>query len=297
MRNFIRGISPKFLLNFYRNKKKKTNFKNLKNQRDKGDVVSESQLVADLKNAGIKSDDTLLVHSSLSKIGFVENGPKTVVDALLKVIGDNGNLLMPNSPNAGMQLDYIKKNKVFDVLNAPSKLGIISEYFRKLPNAIRSAHPTEPVSCIGEKSDYFVGEHFGEITPYTQNSPFYKVSEQGGKILYLGVTLDNAGTNLHTLEDAVDDFKYPVYFNEIFEVNVKLATGEIKKMKTKVHNPDQSSKRKCDELIPLFKERGVLKEVTIGNAKSLLINAKPFLELMIEEYQKSGVTMYTPSGE
>ena len=72
MRNFIRGISPKFLLNFYRNKKKKTNFKNLKNQRDKGDVVSESQLVADLKNAGIKSDDTLLVHSSLSKIGFVK---------------------------------------------------------------------------------------------------------------------------------------------------------------------------------------------------------------------------------
>jgi len=204
---------------------------------------------------------------------------------------------MPNSPNAGMQLDYIRELDVFDVNNAPSKLGAISEYFRKLPNSIRSAHPTEPVSCIGEKSDYFVGEHFGELTPYTHKSPFYRVSEQGGKILYIGVTLDNAGTNLHTLEDEIDDFKYPVYYDEIFEIDVKLVSGEIKKMKTKVHNPEQSAKRKCDELIPVFKERGVLKEVTIGNAKSLIVEAKPFLELMIEEYQKSGVTMYTPKGE
>ena len=297
MRNFIRSISPEFLLKLYREKKKASHFKSLENQRDKGEAVSESQLIEDLKNVGIKSDDVLLVHSSLSKIGFVENGPKTVVDALFKVIGDNGHLLMPNSPNSGMQLEYIRELELFDVLKTPSKLGSISEYFRKLPNVVRSAHPTEPVSYAGNNSDYFVGEHFGELTPYTKKSPFYRVSEQEGKILYLGVTLDNAGTNLHTLEDSVDNFKYPVYFDEIFEVNVKLASGEIKKMNTRVHNPSQSNKRRCDELIPLFIERGVMKEVTIGNAKSLLVEAKPFLELMIDAYEKSGVTMYTPSGE
>ena len=40
----------------------------------------------------------LLVHSSMSAIGYVAGGPKTVVDALREVIGPNPNLLMPTSP-------------------------------------------------------------------------------------------------------------------------------------------------------------------------------------------------------
>ena len=67
-------------------------------------------------------------------------------------------------------------------------------------------------------------------------------------------------------------------------------------METYVHNPEQSKKRKCDELIPMFKKHGVLKNVTIGNANCLLLDAKKMFELMIDEYNSNGVTMYTPAG-
>lgn len=296
MRNFIRKATPQFLLNFYRKSKKKAKEAELLKDKEAGKIITKNQLVAEFRAIGIKEGDDLLVHSSLSKIGFVENGPKDVVEALLEVVGNKGNVLMPNSPNAEYQLEYIRNLDCFDVSNAKSKLGAISEYFRLLPIAIRSVHPTEPVSCIGPDAEYFTQEHFGELTPYTSKSPFFRISEKGGKILYLGVSFDNAGTNLHTLEDALAEFKFPVYFPEVFEVKVRLKNGLETTMKTKVHNPEQSKKRKCDGLIPLFEKEGVLEHVKIGKAKCLLVDAKGMLDVMIEQYEKNGVTMYTPEG-
>ena len=296
MRNILRAVMPSFLLTFYRSCKKKSKRKQLLASKSKGEIITKSELIREFQSIGIQEGDVLLVHSSLSAIGYVENGPKDVVEALLHVVGERGHLLMPNSPNASFQLDYIRQLEVFDVLESRSTLGAISEYFRKLPNAVRSAHPTEPVSCVGPDAAWFVGEHFGRLTPYDEFSPFSRVAQRKGKILYLGVTLANAGTNLHTLEDAVDDFPYPVYFPEEFQVNVKFADDSILPMKTFVHNPEQSKKRKCDDLIPLFIQEGVAKKVLIGNASSLLFDAEGMLKTMLEEYKKRGVTMYTPKG-
>lgn len=287
---------PSKFLNWYRLSRKKAKASKLQKDKEKGKAYSKKYLVRQFRKIGIKPGDTLLVHSSLSNIGYVENGAKDVVDALMEVVGENGHLLMPNSPNTSFQLDYIRKLDFFDLANSKSSLGAISEYFRLLPDAIRSAHPTEPVSCIGPDAEYFVGHHFGNLTPYNENSPFYKVAEQNGKILYLGVSLDNAGTNLHILEDAVEDFKFPVYYPEEFNVMVRFENRTLRSMRTLVHNPEQSKKRKCNSLIPLFEEKGVLKKVRIGRAKSLLVDAKGMFEVMKDEYYKNGVTMYTPKG-
>lgn len=296
MRDFIRKITPQFLLNWYRQYKKKKVRSEINYQAKHNKGWTKEDLKKQLGNIGIVQGDIVLVHSAMSKIGYVNGGPKTVVQALLEVVGPNGHILMPNSPNARFQLDYIQEIESFDVLNDKSKLGAISEYFRNHKDAIRSWHPTEPVSCIGSDSEYFVGSHFNQITPYNQNSPFYRVAERNGKILMIGVTLDNAGTNLHTLEDAVEDFKFPIYYPEIFETKIIDPEGNEHVVKTKVHDPLWSKKRKCDGLIPLFKERNVLEIVKFGNASTLLLDAKKMLDIMIDEYKENGVTMYTPNG-
>ena len=294
IRDIIRSLAPTFLLNNYRKKQKEKQRQFLQNQKLNGEIWTKDDLIVQLQTIGIKKGDVLLVHSSLSKIGFIENGPKDFVEALLESVGSEGHVLMPNSPNASFQLDYIQQLSLFDVQNDVSKLGAITEYFRKLPNAIRSEHPTEPVSCVGPNAAFFVGNHFGNITPYNENSPFFKVSQMNGKILYVGVTLDNAGTNLHTLEDAISDFKFPVYHEENFDVKIKCIDGTIKSMQTKVHNPVWSKKRQCDGLLPLFESHNVAQKVNIGNAETWFFDAKKMLDVMIDEYQKSGVTMYTP---
>lgn len=40
----------------------------------------------DLIALGIKADDTVLMHGSLSSLGFVEGGAETVIDTLLSVL-------------------------------------------------------------------------------------------------------------------------------------------------------------------------------------------------------------------
>jgi aminoglycoside 3-N-acetyltransferase len=297
MRNCIRKITPNFLLQWYRNKKKNRVRQTLEKQKQIGQALSQDDLVRELKEMGVSQGDHLLVHSSLSKLGYVDGGAATVVNALLTAVGDTGNLLMPNSPNASFQLDYIQNLPYFDVLNSPSKLGSITEYHRLHPQSVRSWHPTEPVSCIGPDADFYVSGHFGELTPYTKKSPFYKVSAQKGKILMIGVTLDNAGTNLHTLEDAVADFVYPIYYPELFTVKIIDPKGEIHTVQTKVHNPEWSKKRRCDELIPLFEKEGALRHTKLGNAKCLLIDAHRFFQVMLANYMERGVTMYTPQGK
>lgn len=295
LRDFVRKSTPSFLLNWNRGRKKKKRNRELQGQASSKTSITKDQLIDNLRSIGIKSGDILLVHSSLSKIGHLKEGPKTLVDALIEVVGPEGNILMPTSPNNVYQLNYIRNTPSFDVLNTPSKTGKITEYFRTLPDTIRSIHPTEPVSAWGPRAEFFTKDHFGQLTPYNEHSPFAKVSQEGGKILYIGVSLDMAGTNLHTLEDAVD-FKFPVYYPDIFEFKVINDQGVETLIKTKVHDPEWSKKRKCDELIPMLQAEGALSKVKIGEADTLLVDAKKFLSTLIEKYEQEGITMYTPKG-
>ena len=296
LRDLIRNITPNFILNLNRQKKKQARDAKLRAQKEKGEVLTEQILVSQFQKMGIKKGDCLMVHSAMSKIGYLQDGPKTLVNALLQVIGKEGTLCMPSSPISMLQLDYIRQNRVFDVNNTPSAMGAITEYFRTLENVKRSCHPTEPVCAFGPLADELTGNHFGEPTPYTVNSPWKKLMEANGKILYIGVTLDNAGTHLHTLEDAVE-FKYPVYFREDFEVECIMADGEKAVMKTKVHNPEFSKKRKCDELIPMFEVNEVLMRHKLGETNCLVLDANKMFKTMINQYNLYGITMYTPRGE
>jgi aminoglycoside 3-N-acetyltransferase len=297
VKDWIRKYTPTILLKQFRNFKKNRRNSQLHAQKNAGKSFSMAFIAEELREIGIQIGDTVLVHSSLSKIGHLEEGPKTFVDAILSVVGETGHVLMPTSPNNVYQLNYIRNTPFFDVVHSPSKTGAITEYFRKLPGAVRSLHPTEPVSAIGPNAISFLNGHFMSLTPYTENSPFAKVAEANGKILYVGVTLDNAGTSLHTLEDAINDFKFPIYYPEIFTIDVIDDAGVKHKVKTKVHDPKYSNLRKCDELIPHFEKAGVLKYRKIGNAKTLVVDAKGFFDTMVELYHQKGITMYTPNGE
>ena len=288
---------PEFLLESYRSFKKERVRDQLKKERESGILITDASLEKDLRTLGIASGDTVMVHASMSKIGALEKGPETIVDALLNMIGETGNLMMPSSPNGKLQLDYIRSITEFSVNDSPSAMGAISEYFRKMPGVVRSASPTEPVCVFGPDALWLAEGHFGTITPYGPQSPWARLADKHGKILYVGVTLDNAGTSLHVLEDAVEDFKYPVYHNDTFEVRLVDVDGKEHVIKTKVHNPEFSARRKCDQLIPMFVQQGVVIFGQLGKAPTMCFDAHKMREVMLKQYRDHGVTMYTPKGE
>lgn len=295
LKQLILKYAPQFMLEWAKRLKKGRRRRHLQEQEKNRSGITKQRLVDDLKKIGIQKGDSVLVHSSLSKIGFVEGGAKTVVDALFETVGTEGTLLFPAFPARGRNKTHLEEHPYFDIHHTPSQMGSVTEYFRKLDNVYRSFHPTDSVCAKGPLADYYTNSHYGELTPYTEHSPFRKLCAKKGKILMLGTTLNGACTNLHTLEDAVD-FKFPVYDEKIFDVKMIDAQGNESVVKTKVHNPDYSAKRNCDALKPMFEREHVLVNGMVGEAKSMLIDADKMLESMVRNYQEKGITMYTPFG-
>jgi len=295
-RDFIRSLVPSFLLDWNRRRKKEKVRKALEEKRASGQVWDIQSLVDSLRSAGIEQGKDLLVHSAMSRIGYVSGGPKTFVNALLEVLGPKANLLMPSSPVTTLQASHDLAK--FDVMNTPSQMGAITEYFRANIAEVRSAHPLEPVAVIGPDAQWYVKGHHTDGTAYGPLSPWQKHLDRGGQLLYVGTTLINSGTSLHAIEDIIGwkNFSFEVYLPQSKTYAVQLADGRNVNVITKVHNPDTSALRKCDGLISLLEEQGALKHVTIGEAPSLLVDGSKFKSVLLKQYHNNGVTMYTPEG-
>ena len=57
-------------------------------------MKTRTELITAFRTAGLAVGDLVLVHSALRKLGPVEGGADTVIDALLEVVGNQGTLAM-----------------------------------------------------------------------------------------------------------------------------------------------------------------------------------------------------------
>jgi len=180
-----------------------------------------------LKSLGINEGDTIMVHSSLRSLGNYDNKAQLVTEVLLELLGENGTLLMPS-----LTYEYVTEdNPVFRLNDTPSCVGGLTEYFRSFPGVKRSIHPTHSVCSIGKKSDYYINGHLRDNTPCGENSPFSKLKDQKGKILFLGCSL-NSNTSMH----GVEELSKPKYlFGKAMEYTLVL-NGETLKKKYITHN-------------------------------------------------------------
>lgn len=296
MRKFLLNILPKSFIIFYKNNKKRQRLKQREFLISQNKSVTKQHIIDKLKSIGITKGDVVMLHSSLSKIGFVQNGANTLINALMEVIENDGTLVMPAFPAVGFNYDYLKTNPVFNVKETPSKMGIITEVFRKKENVFRSLHPTDSVCAFGKQAEYLVKDHFNQLSPYNKYSPFYKLCQLQGKIILIGVDL-NSLTNFHTPEDAIANFEFPVYHKTQFDTDVIDENGVKKTMHTKVHNPEWSKKRKCNDFIVPFENAGFLKKFTLGKAQCMVINANEMHTWLVENYNTKGISLYTPQGK
>src|SRR5438445_7962273 len=102
--------------------------------------VTRADLVAGLRAIGIEPGGIIQVHSSLSRLGYVEGGAETVVDALLEVVGPEGTVMVPTFNHGAAE--------IYDTATTPSVNGAVTEALRRRPEARRSLHPTHPYAAI-----------------------------------------------------------------------------------------------------------------------------------------------------
>lgn len=172
-----------------------------------------ASLSADLRALGLPYGATVMVHSSLSRLGYVAGGAHAVVAALLEVLGADGTLVMPThsgdlsdpaawrSPPAPEAWWQTIRDEMppFDAELTPTRqMGAIVECFRHVRGARRSDHPTVSAAALGPNTDTVVDGH-GLAHGLGESSPQARLYELDSWVLLRGVTHAN-NTSLHLAE-------------------------------------------------------------------------------------------------
>lgn len=175
--------------------------------------ATKTSLVADLRALGLEGGGTVVVHSSLSRLGWVCGGAEAVVLALLQAVGPRGTIAVPthsggHSDPAGWRAPAVPEAwwetiraemPPFDpVLTPTRKMGAVVECFRHVEGFRRSSHPAFSFGAVGPNAAVVIEGH--ELAMgMGEGSPLARLYELGAKVLLLGVGHGN-NSSLHLAE-------------------------------------------------------------------------------------------------
>jgi aminoglycoside 3-N-acetyltransferase len=172
--------------------------------------VTRASLAADLAELGLAPGDAVMVHAAVSKVGRLLDGPDTIIAALSDVVGPEGTVLAYADWEARYEDLTNEDGRVppewrdhippFDPQRSRAirDNGVLPEFLRTTPGALRSGNPGASVVALGAKAEWFTADHPLDYG-YGDCSPLAKLVEASGKVLMLGAPLDTL-TLLHHAE-------------------------------------------------------------------------------------------------
>ena len=178
-----------------------------------GSPVTVARLIDDLRALGVREGSVVLVHASLSALGWVSGGAAAVVDALLAALGPAGTLVVPtqtgdmsdpagweNPPVPASWWPVIRSSMAPYRADAtlPRSMGAIALAVVLRTGTMRSDHPQVSLAALGPAAAAITREHqladgFGE------RSPLARLEQLDADVLLLGVD-HGSNTSLHLAE-------------------------------------------------------------------------------------------------
>ncbi|TMD71456.1 MAG: AAC(3) family N-acetyltransferase [Chloroflexi bacterium] len=233
---------------------------------------------ADLCNAlqrlGVEPGDFLMVHSSFDKFLGFRGGPVEAIHALQDVVGPRGTLMMPTLPFTGSAIEYTSRDLVFDVRRTASRMGFITEVFRRGPEVVRSLHPTHSVAVWGNKADAIIAGHHVAETPCGRRTPYGKLLECDGKILFAGVPVSTM-TFFHFVEEELEPrMPFPLFAPEEYALRWKDEAGVIGVSKMRLFSLRLAGHRDLNPLASELQRRKQWREWRVGRLRLILLRAR-----------------------
>jgi aminoglycoside 3-N-acetyltransferase len=196
--------------------------------------VTAAALAEDLRRLGLPSGETVIVHTSLSALGWVVGGPVAVIRALEAVLGTQGTLVMPTQtvgltdpaewadpPVPPEWWERIRDGMPpYDPELTPTLgMGKVAEVFRSAAGVLRSGHPLFSFAARGPQAERIVASH-----PWSyglgERSPLAALYELDAWVLLLGVD-HGANTSLH-----LSEYRMPRRWRRDSETAVPVEVGE-----------------------------------------------------------------------
>lgn len=250
--------------------------------------ITKEDILAAFHALGLGKGRSLMVHTSLSQIGYVCGGAQTVIEALLETVGEEGTVMMPTQswknldPEDGVHWDVEEEywQVIRDYWPAYEKhitptntMGAVAEMFRSWPGAMRSDHPARSVAAWGKHAEYLVSGHdlsniFGE------GSPIGKLYELDGEVLLIGVGYDK-NTSLHLADVRAD---YPGKHSCV-EHSAVMENG---KRLWKEYETLYVDGEDFDQIGEAFEQAVDVKKVPLGNAQLRLMRQRQLVDFAVD---------------
>jgi aminoglycoside 3-N-acetyltransferase len=248
-----------------------------------GETLADSLLAIGVRRGGL-----LLVHSSLSALGYVAGGARTVIGGLMEAVGPEGTLIAPTHTWEWMDAGY----RTFDADATPGCVGVIPEALRSMPDAVRSLHPTHSIAAIGPHARSLADGHELCATPCGQGTPYAKLLDAGGQLLLLGVGLES-NTVFHTVE-AIAGVDY-LLREEAEEFLIIDQSGAFRRLAIRQHRAGVA--RRFGAFEGMLVDMGIASRGRVGRAPTLLVDGAGFRDVMVALLRKDpGLLLATPSG-
>lgn len=171
----------------------------------------KEDLIRHIRQLGIQSADTVMVHTSLRSVGQIDPEDKTAaeifIDALRACLPD-GLLLIPTHTWANVRED----GAVFSVRDTMPCIGAVPTVAAQLAaraydegrtDCVRSLHPTHSVAAFGKRAAEYVAADADAVTPAPVTGSFGKLYEENAKILLVGVS-HARNTFFHAVDEYLD---------------------------------------------------------------------------------------------
>ena len=239
-------------------------------------AVTLDQLTEEFQNLGLGKGSRLALHSSLKSIGFVLGGPETVVRALMQVVGPEGTILMPV---------FSRPAPRFLISETPSRTGLVTETFRRMPGVVRSPHPTHSVAVWGDRAREIADGHESERSQTPQasglgvDSPFHRLAKMGGLVVFVGCN-SRSSSIVHVAEAIAQvpylNVSYPGYD---VPMTVVYPDGRERVVEPRENPGDSSGFLVVEEEL---RRRGLIREGTVGQARTMVMKGADVIGTALE---------------
>lgn len=122
---------------------------------------------------GIKEGDAIFVTSAFGSLN-ANFSPKELIELLMKIVGKEGILMMPYYP-PGSSNEWADSGEIFDMEHTKSSMGVLTNVFSKMPDVIKSCHPTKAVCVWGKNAEQIAESHATCKSPFDDKSPYGKL--------------------------------------------------------------------------------------------------------------------------
>ena len=243
-------------------------------------MFSKARLGIDFDALGIDTAGTLLIHSSMKAIGPVEGGAEAVLDLWMEAMR-GGLLVLPTHTWRDIGVQEGQK-QVFDPQTEPSCVGILTNLFMKRPGVLRSFHPTHSVAAYGGDAASFVAGEENTRTPLPRHGCWGRLYDRNAAILFVGATM-RTNTIIHGAEEWAE---VPNRLGDKpAALKIKLPNGLIADCPQYRHYTPPEVRdvsAQYGKLEVPFLALGIAREGRFGNARCIVYNAKPGIDLTLD---------------